>query len=163
MSWGWDTWSRYSIICIFIKSYTTSIAWKLSIWLTNFAEVVFPTPGAPLNSTAFLAPESFCFLPFFLFPVSRNSSFQRAIQPESFSTCTLLDKEILYNSFSRFWYIHTYFSIYIYIYKIPKAIEEQWELTHIPATDFQLYHQEPLAYIFPSMSKYSSQLFEFYA
>lgn len=71
------------------RNIATSMAWKPSSWQTNFAEVVFPIPGVPLNKTAFFKPESFCFLPFILLPVSKNCSCQAFNQLRSWTICTL--------------------------------------------------------------------------
>lgn len=62
------------------------MAWKPSSWHTNFAEVVFPIPGVPLNKTAFLDTESFCFFPCFLSLVSKNCSCQAFNQFRSCET-----------------------------------------------------------------------------
>lgn len=72
------------------RNISTSMAWKPSSWQTNFAEVVFPIPGVPLNKTAFFKPESFCFFPCFLLPVSKKCSFQAFNQLRSCKTCTPL-------------------------------------------------------------------------
>jgi len=71
------------------RNTATSMAWKPSSWQINFAEVVFPIPGVPLNKTAFFKTESFCFFPFFLLPVSENCSCHAFNQLRSWTVCTL--------------------------------------------------------------------------